>query len=116
MKTNRADTTTERAALTFAALGSEARLAVLQTLVRAGPEGLGIGLLASRCGITGSTLTFHLNTLSHAGLITRRKHGRQIICAADTSAIRALSQFLLAECCADRPANAHPETNESSDG
>ncbi|MCC5987281.1 MAG: helix-turn-helix transcriptional regulator [Pararhodobacter sp.] len=116
MKTNRTDTTTERAALTFAALGSEARLAVLQTLVRAGPEGLGIGLLGNRCGITGSTLTFHLNTLAQAGLITRRKHGRQITCAADTGAIRALSEFLLAECCADRPGSAPPVTHGSTDG
>ena len=32
-----------RAASTFAALGSEQRLAVLGTLVRAGPDGLAIG-------------------------------------------------------------------------
>jgi ArsR family transcriptional regulator len=103
MKTIRQDTSREQAALTFAALGSEARLAVLQTLVRAGPEGLAIGALGARCAITGSTLTFHLKTLAHAGLIRQQKQGRQIICIADTPAIRALSGYLLAECCADRP-------------
>ena len=102
MKISRHDTSRERAALTFAALGSEARLAVLQALVRAGPEGLGIGTLGSRCGITGSTRTFHVSTLAQAGLINRQKLGRQVICAADTAAIRALSDYLLAECCADR--------------
>lgn len=111
MKIYLTDTPREHAALTFAALGSEARLAVLQTLVRAGPEGLGIGLLGQRCGITGSTLTFHVNTLAQAGLITRQKHGRQVICAADTAAIRALSEYLLAECCADRPGPTQGNTD-----
>ncbi len=45
------------AATTFAALGSEQRLHVLRTLVRAGPEGLAIGELGARSGVTGSTLT-----------------------------------------------------------
>ena len=93
---------TEHAALTFAALGSEQRLAVLRTLVRAGPEGLSIGTLGARCGITGSTLTFHMKTLAQAGLVRQERAGRRIICAADTAAIRGLSDFLLAECCADQ--------------
>ncbi|MEO0918895.1 MAG: helix-turn-helix domain-containing protein, partial [Pseudomonadota bacterium] len=57
------------AASTFAALGSEQRLHVLRTLVRAGPEGLSIGTLGERAGITGSTLTHHMKLLSAAGLV-----------------------------------------------
>lgn len=102
MKTNRPFARLESAALTFAALGSEARLQVLRTLVRAGPEGLPIGELGARAGVTGSTLTFHLKTLAQAGLIAQARTGRQILCRADTAAIRALSDFLLSECCADR--------------
>lgn len=116
MKSLRIDTSREHAALTFAALGSEARLEVLQALVRAGPEGLGIGALGSRSGITGSTLTFHVNTLARARLITRKKRGRQVICAADTAAIRALSDYLLAECCADRPGGARATAHGDTDG
>ena len=93
---------TEHAALTFAALGSEQRLTVLRALVRAGPGGLSIGTLGARCGITGSTLTFHMKTLAQAGLVKQQRAGRRIICAADTAAIRGLSDFLLAECCADQ--------------
>ena len=83
------------AASSFAALGSEQRLSVLRTLVRAGPEGLSIGTLGERTGVTGSTLTHH-------GLVTQARQGRSIICAAvayDT--VRHLSEFLLNECCAD---------------
>ena len=90
------------AASSFAALGSEQRLEVLRVLVRAGPDGLSIGELGARCGITGSTLTHHVRTLAHVGLVQQTKKGRSVICAAvayDT--IRALSVFLLSECCAD---------------
>ncbi|MGY6534319.1 MAG: ArsR/SmtB family transcription factor [Pararhodobacter sp.] len=115
MKAYSTDTAREQAALTFAALGSEARLSVLQALMRAGPEGVSIGILGQRCGITGSTLTFHLKTLAQAGLIVQRKSGRQVICAADTGAIRALSDFLLAECCVDRPGGASHHDGDPHD-
>lgn len=92
----------EVAASTFAALGSEQRLAVLRTLVRAGPEGLRIGELGERSGVTGSTLTHHMKILSQAGLVTQQKQGRSILCAAVAyDELRTLSDFLLRECCAD---------------
>lgn len=92
----------EIAASTFAALGSEQRLSVLRSLVRAGPDGLTIGELGARCGVTGSTLTHHVKTLVHVGLVRQTRKGRSIICAAVAyDEIRALADFLLAECCAD---------------
>lgn len=91
-----------RAASTFAALGSEQRLAVLRVLVRAGPEGLAIGDLGARSGVTGSTLTHHMKILSAADLVTQIKEGRRIICiAAAFERMQALADFLLQECCAD---------------
>ncbi|MEL6120666.1 MAG: metalloregulator ArsR/SmtB family transcription factor [Pseudomonadota bacterium] len=90
------------AASTFAALGSEQRLAVLRSLVRAGPDGLSIGELGERTGVTGSTLTHHMKILSQAGLVRQEKRGRSIICAAVAyDELRSLSEFLLKECCAD---------------
>lgn len=90
------------AAAQFAALGSEQRLAVLRTLVRAGPDGLTIGDLGGRTGVTGSTLTHHMKILASAGLVAQTRHGRSIICAAVAfDEVTALSNFLLKECCAD---------------
>jgi DNA-binding transcriptional ArsR family regulator len=92
----------EVAASTFAALGSEQRLMVLRCLVRAGPEGLRIGELGTRSGVTGSTLTHHMKILAQAGLVTQARQGRSIICAAVAyDELKALSEFLLRECCAD---------------
>lgn len=91
-----------QAASTFAALGSEQRLGVLNVLVRAGPDGLSIGELGQRSGISGSTLTHHLKILTQAGLVRQERRGRSIICAAAaTGELQALSEFLLSECCAD---------------
>ena len=90
------------AASTFAALGSEQRLAVLRALVRAGPPGLSIGELGRRTGVTGSTLTHHMKILAQAGLVRQERRGRSIICAAVAyDELRTLSEFLLRECCAD---------------
>lgn len=97
------------AAATFAALGSAPRLEVLLALVRAGPEGRSTGALAERCGMPPSTLSFHLKLLVQSGLVAQRREGRHLICTARTGAIRALSDFLLAQCCVESlsPASRH---------
>lgn len=107
------DLSLEVAASTFAALGSEQRLGVLRVLVRAGPQGLSIGTLGARSGVSGSTLTHHMKILTVAGLVTQVKQGRQIICAAVAyEELQALSEFLLQECCAD---SAEEESGAQAD-
>ncbi|MEM1236761.1 MAG: metalloregulator ArsR/SmtB family transcription factor [Pseudomonadota bacterium] len=106
------DITLAEMASTFAALGSEQRLAVLRTLVRAGHDGLSIGELGARSGVTGSTLTHHMKILAQAGLVSQEKRGRSIICAAVAyEEVHALSAFLLSECCADEDV----ENNDDKD-
>jgi len=99
----------EVAASAFAALGSEQRLQVLTTLVRAGPDGLSIGELGARSGVRGSTLTHHLKILAQAGLIRQSRQGRTIICVgASYDDVRRLSDYLMSQCCADAdPQRAH---------
>ncbi|MGI9393453.1 MAG: ArsR/SmtB family transcription factor [Boseongicola sp.] len=101
------------AASTFAALGSEQRLSVLRVLVRAGPEGLSIGELGVRSGVSGSTLTHHMKILAAAGLVQQIRDGRRIICiGAAYDEMRALSDYLLNECCAD---SAQPHQGHEHD-
>lgn len=99
------------AAGAFAALGSEQRLAILQTLVRAGPDGLSIGALGERTEITGSTLTHHLKFLTTAELVTQEKQGRSIMCFAAYETAEELSAYLLRNCCAD---SVHTPTKDHS--
>lgn len=96
-----ADTSAGDAADAFAALGSRQRLAVLRLLVRAGADGLTVGRLQTGLGMPASTLSHHLRALILAGLVEQRRDGRNLICRARYDRIRALSDFLLGECCAD---------------
>jgi len=99
------------AAATFAALGSEARLAILRLLVRAGEGGMAVGALQARLAIAGSTLSHHLRALIQAGVIEQTREGRNLICRARYDRLRGLAGFLLSECCADAGCVA-PTTEE----
>lgn len=103
------------AASAFAALGSEQRLGIVQTLVRAGPTGLTIGELGSRAGVTGSTLTHHLKTLAGAELVTQTKNGRSTVCAVSYHMADLLSNFLLQNCCIDAAIGAQSESKKDSE-
>ncbi|MEM7294913.1 MAG: metalloregulator ArsR/SmtB family transcription factor [Pseudomonadota bacterium] len=98
------------AAQGFAAVGSEPRLEVLLTLVRAGDDGLTVGEIQERVGQPGSTLSHHLRFLAAGGLIAQERVGRTIIQRADFERIRALAGFLLNDCCADAPRSLHDHT------
>ncbi|MEO0341951.1 MAG: metalloregulator ArsR/SmtB family transcription factor [Pseudomonadota bacterium] len=89
------------AASAFAALGSEQRLTLVQTLVRAGRDGLSVGSLGDRTQISGSTLTHHLKILKTAGLVEQVKEGRVIACTVAFDTLEALSDYLLRNCCSD---------------
>ncbi|MHA3977468.1 ArsR/SmtB family transcription factor [Halovulum sp. GXIMD14794] len=89
------------AAQSFAALGSEQRLSVLQALVAAGPDGLAAGVLAERVGLGASTLTHHLRFLTQSGLVRQEKQGRSVRSFADFEAVQRLSAYLLLNCCAE---------------
>lgn len=90
------------AAQCFAAIGSEPRLEVLLTLVRAGPDGLNVGDIQKRIDIPASTLTHHLRFLAAAGLIEQTKEGRSIRSLAAFERIEELAAYLMRECCADQ--------------
>lgn len=83
----------------LAALAQETRLALFRLLVEKGPAGLPAGALAERLGVPPSSLSFHLKTLQHAGLITQRRLSRQLIYAAEFAAMNALVGYLSENCC-----------------
>ena len=91
----------EEAAQGFAAVGSEPRLDVLMTLVRAGPEGLTVGDIQTRLNIPPSTLAHHLKFLSAAGLVEQDRQGRSVVNRAAFERIESLADYLLRECCID---------------
>lgn len=83
----------------LSALAHEHRLAAFRLLVEAGPNGLSAGLVAERLGMPPSSLSFHLQHLFRAELITQRRVSRQIFYAANFATMNALVGYLTKNCC-----------------
>lgn len=81
------------------ALAHEHRLAVYRLLVQAGPEGLDAGTIASRVGLPPSSLSFHLQNLHRAGLVTQERRSRRLIYAADFEVMNGVIEYLTEKCC-----------------
>ena len=76
------------------ALSQSTRLQLYRLLVTRGPAGLSAGNIAEQLGIIPSSLSFHLQNLVQAGLITQRRAGRLMIYAAAPDTMRGLLAFL----------------------
>lgn len=81
------------------ALAHEYRLGVYRLLVEQGPAGLPAGIIGERIGLQPSSLTFHLQALQRAGLITQTRASRQLIYSADYAVMNELVGFLTDKCC-----------------
>ena len=87
----------------LAALAQGMRLRVFRALVGAGPQGMTPGALSALLDVPPSTLSFHLKELTHAGLITQERDGRNLIYRAAFSTMNALLAYLSQNCCEGQP-------------
>ena len=86
----------------LSALSQENRLDIYRLLVQAGPDGLAAGDVAARLGIAPNTLSFHLDRLRHAGLLSVARQGRSLIYAARYETMTNLLGYLTDNCCGGR--------------
>ena len=89
----------EKAIAALAALAQESRLDVFRMLVQSGPDGLPAGEIGAKLGVPSPTLSFHLNHLKHAGLVSCRRDSRSIIYSADYKAMNDLISYMMENCC-----------------
>jgi DNA-binding transcriptional ArsR family regulator len=92
-------------------LAQKSRLAVFRHLVGLGPVGGCPGDIAEAVGVAAATLSFHLKTLVHAGLIEAEQNGRSITYRANFAAMQALVGYLGDNCCGGDPSQCAPATN-----
>jgi ArsR family transcriptional regulator, arsenate/arsenite/antimonite-responsive transcriptional repressor len=83
----------------FSAMGTEARLRIMQLLLKAHPDGLVVSEIQAELGIPGSTLSHHLDKLRNEGLVNVRRESTFLRYTANTETLQKLLQFLYAECC-----------------
>jgi len=87
----------------FKALGNPHRLALFHRLIRCCPPGTtctseqavyaSIGELGEGLAIAPSTLSHHLKELNRSGLISMRRHGKQVECWVEPATLEQLSAF-----------------------
>jgi DNA-binding transcriptional ArsR family regulator len=90
------------------ALAQETRLDIFRLLVQKGPEGLPAGEIGSRLGQPSPTMSFHLNQLRFAGLVSSRRESRSIIYSANFKTMNDLIAYLTENCCGGRPELCNP--------
>jgi DNA-binding transcriptional ArsR family regulator len=83
----------------FSAMGTEARLRIMQLLLQAHPEGLVVGEIQEELDIPNSTLSHHLDKLKNEDLVRVSRESTFLRYTANTEALQEVLQFLYAECC-----------------
>jgi ArsR family transcriptional regulator len=83
----------------FSAMGTEARLRIMQALLSAHPKGLVVGDIQEELEIPNSTLSHHLDKLKNEGLVNVQRESTFLRYTANTDALQELLRFLYAECC-----------------
>jgi len=83
----------------FSAMGTEARLRIMQLLLTAHPDGLVVNEIQEELDIPNSTLSHHLDKLKNESLVEVRRESTFMRYTANTDALKELLQFLYAECC-----------------
>lgn len=85
----------------FESLASGMRLDIVRLLVQHGRTGLVAGAIAQTLVLPRSNLSFHLKSLTAAGLVTVTPEGRYLRYRIDLEALQGLVGYLTEACCAD---------------
>lgn len=101
------------AVVAMSALAQGTRLEAFRLLISAGPGGMPAGEIASALQVPHNTLSTHLGTLVHSGLMQSKRVGRSIFYSVDEEGVRSLLQFLLQDCCKGRPELCMPNSGSS---
>jgi ArsR family transcriptional regulator, arsenate/arsenite/antimonite-responsive transcriptional repressor len=83
----------------FSAMGTEARLRIMQALLSAHPDGLVVSDIQEELDIPNSTLSHHLEKLKSEELVKVQRESTFLRYTANTEVLQALLRFLYSECC-----------------
>jgi DNA-binding transcriptional ArsR family regulator len=98
--------------LALSALAQQTRLDTFRLLVQHEPEGLPAGEIARLLDVPQNTMSSHLAILARAKLVMAERCGRSIVYRADLVTLRALTLYLVKDCCGGRPELCGPLVDE----
>lgn len=90
------------------ALAQGTRLDAFRLLVRHEPEGVAAGEVAKALDVPQNTMSVHLATLARAGLIRSERRSRVINYRANLDQLKALTLFLVKDCCGGKAELCEP--------
>ena len=93
----------EEAILALGALAQPTRLDAFRLLISSEPDGLPAGEVARALAVPHNTMSTHLAVLTRAGLIRAERRSQSIIYRARLERVRALTIYLLKDCCGGHP-------------
>lgn len=96
------------------ALAQESRLDIFRLLVEKGPDGIMMGAIGEALNLPHATLSFHLDKLRQAGLITNKREGRSVIYSANYDALVGSIRYLTENCCKDSDMSCHVEIKDKN--
>ena len=99
---------TVEAVQALAALAQQTRLEIFRLLASRLPDGLPATEIATTLAVAPTTLSFHLQQLTQAGLLVQRRESRKLIYSVDAEGMRDLLGFLSDDCCQGRPELCRP--------
>ncbi|MBL4906378.1 MAG: winged helix-turn-helix transcriptional regulator [Sneathiella sp.] len=87
----------------LSALAQETRLQIIRYLVACGKDGAAAGTIGEEVNSSASRLSFHLNILENAGLVTSKRVSRRIFYSASYEQMGGMIGYLLEDCCGNHP-------------
>jgi len=97
-------------------LGHPQRLALFRLLMRRYPDRVPATELAQALGLKPNTLSTYVNALMQAGLISQQRVGTSLRYAIDMDATHETFDYLLHDCCRNRPEICAPNAYATSNG
>jgi DNA-binding transcriptional ArsR family regulator len=92
----------------LSALAQKTRLETFRLLVSREPDGIPAGEVARLAGVPQNTMSTHLAILARAGLIQGERQSRSIVYRANLERLRALTVYLVKDCCGGDPSLCIP--------
>jgi len=93
------------------ALAQDTRLEIFRLLVQRGPQGMPAGEIGERLKQPSPTMSFHLNQLRNARLVSSRRESRSIIYSANFGTMSGLIAYLTEKCCGGRSISPSPQVS-----
>jgi DNA-binding transcriptional ArsR family regulator len=80
--------------------------------VEKGHDGIMMGAIGEALNLPHATLSFHLDKLRQAGLVTNKREGRSVIYSANYAALVGSIRYLTENCCRDSDMSCRVEIKD----